>query len=382
VKPPPQGEAEIALFEAQSPEANTSGKVLRFPAPSETGPIDSLEAWMGDYQRLAVAGVRSADVAAKIALHLSRFLAFFRALYGHDRASACLQRDVLAWQRSLLEQGLAASTVNNHLASLSAFTTWVLAQDSRAFPAGDPAKGIGELRLPPLEPRALSARQVQTLKNFCDRLPLFYRRHDRRLQSRGELPLRAHARPYRDRAIVFVLLSTGLRREELVNLDLEQLQPDSVEALRRPNAKARLRRVRGKGKSERVVFLSKDARRALADYLERERPLDAAEGSRALFLSARGVPDRAADGRLSPRAINLVLERIGRWHDSEIAEREGRISPLRPHDLRHTFAFNLARETGADAYELERRLGHHSQRYIARYTNPPESVAAGYVEEF
>jgi integrase len=58
------------------------------------------------------------------------------------------------------------------------------------------------------------------------------------------------------------------------------------------------------------------------------------------------------------------------------------ISPLRPHDLRHTFAFQLARATGADAYELERRLGHRSQRYIQRYTNPPEAVAAAYVETF
>jgi integrase len=46
------------------------------------------------------------------------------------------------------------------------------------------------------------------------------------------------------------------------------------------------------------------------------------------------------------------------------------------------FAFHLARVTGADAYELERRLGHRSQRYIQRYTNPPEAVAASYVEEF
>jgi integrase len=51
------------------------------------------------------------------------------------------------------------------------------------------------------------------------------------------------------------------------------------------------------------------------------------------------------------------------------------------HDLRHTFAFRLAEETGKDPYELERRLGHRSQRYIARYTNPPEHVAAGFAED-
>jgi integrase len=55
---------------------------------------------------------------------------------------------------------------------------------------------------------------------------------------------------------------------------------------------------------------------------------------------------------------------------------------LRPHALRHTFAFHLAQVTGADAYELERRLGHRSQRYIQRYTNPPALVAARGIEEF
>ena len=176
-----------------------------------------------------------------------------------------------------------------------------------------------------------------------------------------------------------MLLSTGLRREELVRLDLDQLQPQAATALRTAQ-QARISRVLGKGKTERTVFLSADARAALADYLERERPRDADPGAPAVFLSARGLPARAGDGRLSPRAINLILARIGRWHDAEVADPQRRIAPLRPHDLRHTFAFQLATVTGADAYELERRLGHRSQRYIQRYTNPPEEVAARYVE--
>jgi len=144
----------------------------------------------------------------------------------------------------------------------------------------------------------------------------------------------------------------------------------------------RITRVQGKGKTERTVFLSADARAALADYLEKERSRDANEQTAALFLSAVSLPARKDDGRLSPRAINLLLEQIGRWHDAEIADARRRVSPLRPHDLRHTFAFHLAQVTGADAYELERRLGHRSQRYIQRYTNPPEAVAASYIEEF
>lgn len=348
--------------------------------------LDSLAAWMDRYQQMAVVGVRSEAVASKIRLHLGRFRDFFRDTYGHERISTCLKRDVLAWQTSLREQaGLAPATVNNHLASLSAFTTWVHSHAPALFPADDPAKGIGELALPPLEPRALDDRQIATLKNLCDRLDQFYRRKGRQRANRdAPPPLRANARPRRDRALVFVLLSSGLRREELVQLDLDQLVPHTPAALRRAR-RARISRVQGKRKTERTVFLSADARKALADYLEHERPQDvpeASEGAQPLFLSAASVANRAGDGRLSPRSVNYILDQIGRWHDAELDDPERHVSPLRPHDLRHTFAFRLARVTGADAYELERRLGHRSQRYIQRYTNPPEEVAAGYVEQF
>lgn len=340
---------------------------------------DMMSTWIAHYLQFAVIGVRSAGVAQKITLHLARFQAFYREAYGHDRISTCLKRDVVAWQRQLEAEGLAHSTINNHLASLSAFTTWVSSQNDDLFPAGDPTKGVGELGLPPLEPRALSADQVRSLKSVCDRLERFHQLKGRRQKSSART--QAHGRPWRDRAIVYVLLSTGLRREELVHLDLDQLEPHTPEALRIARS-ARITRVRGKGKSERTVFLSADARAALADYLERERPSDADENSTALFLAAQSIAARRGDGRLSPRAVNLILIQIGRWHDAEIRDPERHISPLHPHALRHTFAYQLAKVTGADSYELERRLGHRSQRYIQRYTNPPQAVAASYIEGF
>jgi site-specific recombinase XerD len=344
--------------------------------------VEALSAWISRYLTLAVVGVRSEEVADKIALHLERFATFFKEAYGHERIRNVLKRDVLAWQRSLSDQGLAPATVNNHLASLSGFTTWVHAQAPHLFAVGDPTKGISELGLPPLEPRTLSPEQVRSLKSVCDRLERFHQLRGRRwTKSPEQLRVRSTGRPLRDRAIIYVLLSTGLRREELVNVDLDQVSPNTPAELRRAR-QGRITRVQGKGKTERTVFLSADARVALADYLEQERPRDANEEATALLLSAVSLPARNADGRLSPRAINLLLEQIGRWHDAEVPDARRRTSPLRPHDLRHTFAFHLAQVTGADAYELERRLGHRSQRYIQRYTNPPEAVAASYIEEF
>ena len=252
---------------------------------------------------------------------------------------------MLAATRALKEQGFAPATTNNHLASLSGFTTWVHAQSPRLFPVGDPAKGIGELGLPPLEPRALTAGQVRSLKNLCDRLERFHQlRGQRWAGDNGTVPIRATGRPLRDRAMIYVLLSTGLRREELIRLDLEQVNPHTPAALRQAR-QGRIARVQGKGNTERTVFLSNDARLALADYLERERPRDVAPQTTALFVSATGIPERAADGRLSPRAVNLILTQIGCWHDAELKDLTRHVSPLKPHDLRHTFAFQLTFNT-------------------------------------
>ncbi len=332
---------------------------------------------ISDYLTRAVRGVRSPASAHLRELHLTRFRGFVAARYGDDRLGALVARDAAAWQRELAGR-YAPSTVNAHLASLAAFCSWVEARDPRCFAVGPPTAGLRALPLPPLEPRALSAQQVASLKSVCDRLPRFAQLKGRRADGERS---HAHARPWRDRAVVYVLLSTGLRREELCQLDLAQLEPAEPQRLRSAR-RARIDGVRGKGGTQRNVFLSAEARAALADYLERERPGDAgAHEAPALLLSAATLATRRPDGRLSPRAVNTLLARIGRLHDGEQPDRTRQISPLRPHDLRHTFAFALAEASGADAYELERRLGHRSQRYIARYTNPPEDVAAGYVEE-
>lgn len=376
---PEETTAGTALIPANSLHRRLSGVVLP-PGEVLTSGTESLAGWMEAYQALAIAGVRSDAVAKKIALQLGRFAQFFEGQYGHERIGACLKRDVVAWQAALVADGLAPATVNNHLAALSAFTTWVSTHAPGVFPLGDPAKGVSEMGLPPLEPRALSEAQVRSLKNVCDRLPKLYEKRGRRWVGKNGEP-HAHRRPWRDRAMVFVLLSTGLRREEMVRLDLIHIEPRTVEGLRKAR-KGQIAGVLGKGKTQRTVFLSADARMALADYLEKERRLDAVDDVTAMFLAAKGLPARKADGRLGVQAVNLVLSQIGRLHDAEVTDPARRISPLRPHDLRHTFAFSLARETNADPYELERRLGHRSQKYIQRYTNPPELIAAGYVEEF
>jgi hypothetical protein len=100
-----------------------SRKVVPLPVGGLSVP-DSIEIWAGRYLDAAVRGVRSAEVAGKIALHLARFRDHFHSVHGHDRLSAVVQREVVAWREHLAGDppgglGLAPATVNAHLASLS-----------------------------------------------------------------------------------------------------------------------------------------------------------------------------------------------------------------------------------------------------------------------
>ncbi|MGP4104701.1 tyrosine-type recombinase/integrase [Nonomuraea sp. KM90] len=353
---------------------------------------DSLTTWSERYLDLAVRGVRSAEVAGKITRHLARFIAWMTSGLGHDRLSAVTPREVAVWRDHLAAAGnpgrdgkgepMAAATVNNHLAHLSALFTWITAHaPAGLLRHGDPTKKVTALPLPTPQVRALAAAQVRTIKNVVDRIETFHELKGRRHRGTSAR-VHAHARPVRDRAIIYLLFGTGLRRAELVGLDLQQLEPADPDRLRQVK-KARLTGVRGKGRTSRTVFLGRDARQALADYLEYERPGDAAAstGPAALFLSAASIAARHPDGRMSPRSINTIVSEIGRLHDAQMLDPDRKFGSLRPHDARHTFAFQLSQASGHNRAELERRLGHANDRYLRLYTNPPDDIAASYVED-
>jgi integrase len=259
---------------------------------------------------------------------------------------------------------------------------------------------VEELPLPAPAPRTLSEAQYRSLKSTIARLPALYQRkglqYIERQRKRQLGPAQAaRTRPYRDQAIIEALISCGLRREELVNLDLAQIELSAHQAesltpeLLRRAKQVELRHVRGKGNSLRNLYLSVDARYALAAYLERERPEDAAHfaAGSALFLRAWNAPSpsdpgASRSGRLANNTINYIVAKVGRLHDAEQSDPARKLGRFHPHRLRHLFGFKLAASTGKDEPELRRRLGHRSTRYIQIYTNPPAEVAASYVEDF
>lgn len=136
----------------------------------------------------------------------------------------------------------------------------------------------------------------------------------------------------RDRAMLELAYSSGLRCAELIALDLGAVDFETETV-----------RVRGKGDKERIVPLGEPAQRAVASYLERARPaLVAGAEERALLVSKSGR-------RLSP---SDVARRLGRW--VEEAAIAGRVSP---HALRHSFATHML-EGGADLRSIQELLGH------------------------
>lgn len=157
----------------------------------------------------------------------------------------------------------------------------------------------------------------------------------------------------RDRAMLELAYSCGLRCSELVGLDRDAIDFESETV-----------RIRGKGNKERVVPLGEPAQRALRGYLERARPALLEDRSeRALLLSKRGR-------RLSPSDVTRRLRKR-----VQMAAIGGRVSP---HALRHSFATHML-EGGADLRAIQELLGHESLSTTQIYTRvEPSRLRAAY----
>lgn len=150
----------------------------------------------------------------------------------------------------------------------------------------------------------------------------------------------------RDRAILELLFSTGLRVSELTALDTEHVNTERGEFM-----------VRGKGDKPRVVFLSDGAAVWLARYLQtRGTPM------KPLFTRsnvAKSAPD-GGDLRLTPRSIQRLVKKY--------AVAAGIVKDISPHTLRHSFATDLL-QNGADIRSVQQMLGHASITTTQVYTH-------------
>lgn len=185
------------------------------------------------------------------------------------------------------------------------------------------------------EMKSLAADRIELAKTPERELDLIARDDLARLLSQ---PTGEDLKSLRDRAILNLFFSTGLRLSELCGLNRESIDLKKDEFS-----------VKGKGEKIRVVFLSDAAKAAVKNYLNKRTDIN-----EALFVNAKN------GGRLTPRSIERIVGRR--------AVSAGISKKVSPHSLRHCFATDLL-ENGADLRSVQALLGHKNITTTQIYTH-------------
>lgn len=238
--------------------------------------------------------------------HLAEFIGFLERS-GDSATFAELRPPVVRrWLLALgARQGrpLAPSSMAGRVRTLRAFGSWL----EREFDLADnPLRGVPVPRVPEQLVRSLRETEIRALLAAIE----------------------GSEQPERDRALVLLLLDTGIRLSEAAGLSVHDV--DLIEGRCR---------VMGKGAKERVVPVGRKARRAIRLMLARRRRSGPGD---PLFIGAVGRP-------LAPHGFQQVLRRL--------SARAGLTVRSSPHILRHTFARSFL-QNGGDVFSLQRILGH------------------------
>lgn len=221
---------------------------------------------------------------------------------------------IRAYLAHLGKRKLARSSIARHLSALRSFFKFLMREGAvEANPARTVATPKREKQLPSV----MQASEVALLIEQAD----------------PSTPLGA-----RDRAFLELLYASGLRISELVGIDLDDLE-----------LRARLVKVHGKGKKERIVPFGSKAEEALRAWLAVRGNPD----EQALFTNYRGR-------RITDRSVRRLFDRYLR----QAALRSG----ISPHTMRHSFATHLL-NAGADLRGIQELLGHSSLSTTQKYTH-------------
>ncbi len=153
----------------------------------------------------------------------------------------------------------------------------------------------------------------------------------------------------RNRAIFETLYSSGLRVSELAGMNLEDI-----------DFSGGLVRVVGKGDKERIVPIGVRALASIRNYRERIREEAASSRAAAAALKKGPLFLNRNRGRLTPRSIARILDKVARACGIAI--------PISPHALRHSFATHML-DAGADLRAVQEMLGHESLSTTQKYTH-------------
>jgi integrase/recombinase XerC len=251
---------------------------------------------------------------------LTQAVDFFRGKLGEraPSAAAMTTRHVRAYLAWLHDQNYARTTVARRIAAVRSWCRFLCRQGTLA---ANPAAGVRtprqQKKLPHFLPEDAVARLVET-------------------------PPAGTPLGQRDRAILELLYTAGLRVSELTGLDVEDVDFDGCTA-----------RVRGKGRRERLAVVGRPALAALRRWLEGRAKLTERRPQAALFVNKNGT-------RLSARSVGRLLRKY--LHQAGIDPRTS------PHTLRHSFATHLL-DRGADIRSVQELLGHRSLATTQIYTH-------------
>ena len=277
-------------------------------------------------EHLEIEGGRSQNTIRNYSLYLERFIEFAGDIEVVKITSEMIRRYRLWLNRYKNDNDgkeLSILTQSYHLIALRGFLTYLSRRDI-------PSLSADKIILPKTVRKQVTFLQYDEVVNLIDNIPL---------DSEQGL---------RDRAIIELLFSSGLRVSELVNLNRDHI-----------NLKRREFMVRGKGQKDRPVFVSQHAAEQVKNYLQARQ-----DSLPALFLSysrRSTKPTMSGDyRRLSARSIQRMI--------SHYARLAGITKHVSPHTMRHSFATDLLMN-GADLRSVQSLLGHSSISTTQVYTH-------------
>lgn len=291
-----------------------------------------------DYiEHLEVEGGRSAKTAENYRLYLERFVDF-----SNDTPVGKITTELVRKYRLWLnrykndqDDSLATITQSYHLIALRGFLSYLSKRDIASL---SPEK----IELPKISRKQVTFLHFDEISRMIDAIPLD-----------SEVGLR-------DRAIIELLFSSGLRVSELVNLNRNHV-----------NTKRREFMVRGKGQKDRPVFIGEAAAMHVEEYLKARF-----DNLPPLFLSysRNNISSRTGDyRRLTSRSIQRIV--------SQYAKLAGITKHVSPHTMRHSFATDLLMN-GADLRSVQSMLGHSNISTTQVYTHVTDEHLREVYEKF